>query len=113
MILTDKCKEEFIDYLRNNKKASMEIGVLRLHWQEYPKEYLNALIIEFFDSTNLFIHIDNMTNCFDEKMNKKWNAYIKIPYTNRKKVCEWYDSRSEATQSAILKANEIFNNLNK
>jgi len=53
MKLNGKALESFLDYLRNNKKASIEIGVLRLHWQEYPKCYLNALIIEWFSTLEL------------------------------------------------------------
>jgi hypothetical protein len=97
MILTDKCKEEFekwIDYDLFNYNYRLD------------KTMQQSKIIEFFDSINIFIvpYI-----CSDDL----WDYDV----TDIDKKCIAnglaYKSRTEATQSAILKANEIFNNLNK
>jgi len=102
MKLTDKAKEDFLDYLRNNKKASLEIGVLRLHWQEYPKEYLNALIIEWLDSVQLQITIF----CFDLN---KYSINILKQGRYMYNIEKTYKNRNEATEYSIEKANEIYN----
>lgn len=94
MILTDKAKETFIDYLRNNKKASIEIGVLRLHWQEYPKDYLNVLIIEWFSTLQY-------------KGKNFYNKVFDFYYQQRLDTMTINDIHKQA----IEKANEIFNNI--
>jgi len=92
MILTDKCKEEFLkNYMFDNESFNY-----------YPSMYQNALIIEFFDNIGLYIFIDR-SFFFDD-----WSCKIIGHYKENH-----FNSRSEATQSALTKANEIFNNLNK
>ena len=109
MILNGKALESFLDYLRNNKKASIEIGVLRLHWQEYPKEYLNALIINWFDSIGIYIGIEVYGS---PELKIKYESIISnksIDWYLQGQFSEIYLTRQEATTKAIDKANLIFN----
>jgi len=98
MILTDKCKEEFLK------------SVYACNEWEVDEIYLNALIIEFFDSVGIYIW--TMPSL---RVETKWTYRVfKTIFTEDIKQHAYiYNSRSEATQSAITKANEIFNNLNK
>ena len=65
MILTGKCKEDFVEYCKiysceyeNNKRGEFfwfgnETDLLH----KYCDKFLNALIIEFFDSVGIFINV--------------------------------------------------------
>lgn len=97
MKLTGKCKEKFLDYLRDNKKSSIELGFLKLHWQAYPEKYLNALIIEFFDSVGIYIKIT------DYDGEDYWCEINGLGYSILK------PTRTEATNAAIEKANKLYN----
>lgn len=115
MKLTGKCKEEFLDYLSENKKASIQVGVLRIHWPEYPKVYLNALIIEFFDSVGIYISNDP-TEQNNEIYHRSVIYLVKtIRLGNSVDVLysKTFKNKPEATSAAITKANEIFNLNNK
>jgi len=105
MKLTGKCKESFLDYLSKNKKLSIQVGVLRIHWPEYPKEYLNSLTIDFFDSVGIYVTI---LPCID----KTFDSYITMN-EKRTEVCQFQENRTKATNAAITAANEIFNLNNK
>jgi len=107
MKLTGKCLEDFFDYLRKNNKASIEIGVLIMHWQEYPKEYLNALIIEFFDSVGIYINISAIP------FSKDFRVEIRAIDNSFLSSCgyEAFETRQKATNAAIEKANYLYNEL--
>jgi hypothetical protein len=99
MILTNKCKEEFEKWLNYD---------LFNYTNRLDKTMQQSKIIEFFDSVGIYIQIDcgnlrhseNKEICFQ-------GGVLKNPFG------EVFNTRTEATQSAITKANEIFNNLNK
>ena len=101
MILTDKCLEAFGVYiLKTHKIASWEC------FENLPKLLQNALIIEFFDSVNITVDVMPILN-----NPIKWQPNT---LCLEKEICteeiEYFDTRSEATEKAIEKANEIFNN---
>jgi len=96
MKLTENAKDAFLDYLRNNNKASIEIGVLRLHWQSYPKEYINALIIDWFDS-------------IPYRANQTYWEYLFYYEYTRTNFLDY----KKAVEKAIEKANELYNLENK
>jgi hypothetical protein len=107
MILTDKCKEEFELWLlkqRNEiiKDGDIEYDFYYLYKYILPNDLKYALIIEFFDSVGIYITTER--NFFFDDWACKITGHYKEKY---------FRTRSEATQSAITKANEIFNNLNK
>jgi len=95
MILTDKCKEEFLKWLNYD---------LFNYNYRLDKTMQQSKIIEFFDSVGIFISVKKVINI--HWMYDILGHHISV-------FEEMQESRSEATQIAILKANEIFNNLNK
>ena len=107
MILTGKCKEAFIDYLDKTNQITIEKGILKLHWQDFPEKYIHALIIEWFDSVGIYISI-NYIDFYDELRN---NTGFETYVTNKGLSVKFrsVSSRQEAIKQAIEKANEIYN----
>jgi len=91
MKLTGKCKEAFFNQTLYTEITFDLIGEL----------FQNALIIDFFDSVGIYISINY--DCISEGFE------LKI-YSNNYKVCSGIHERTEASNAAIEKANEIFNN---
>lgn len=103
MILTGKCKEDFL------KLTSIKESHLKLMLDIYK----NALIIKWFDSVGIFIHIEPYLGggkeCF----------YAKVIYRNELFIDQsedinngdYLETRIEATMLSIIKANEIYNKL--
>lgn len=89
MKLTGKCKEAFLKYCKQTESFM----------ETYEDIYLNALIIEFFDSVGIYITIEPFKNYqivyFDVSINFELHSVWK--------------NRHEATNEAIIKANEIYN----
>lgn len=104
MTLTDKTLEHFLEWKVNNKNLStIEI----LDFKHLSTTSQNALIIEFFDSVEIYINV-----LLDETNNKKFK-YLVTDFNIRHLHC-WTqgtnkDSRQEATEQAIIKANDIYN----
>ena len=98
MILTWKCKEAFIDYLDKTNQITIEKGILKLHWQDFPEKYIHALIIDFFDSVGIYVNSDYF------ELNKGF--YSEVLDSNFAIV---KPTRQEALTEAIKKANEIYN----
>lgn len=99
MLLTGKCKEDFLIHLKETRRCNEK------SFSEFPAIFEDALIIEWLDSVGIYVTI---LPCID----KTFDSYVTI---NKKRieVSQFNETRSEATQKAILKANEIYNNLNK
>ena len=108
MLLTDKalrdCNKWLTEYYFRNRedyhKFSNEI-ILRKHYRKTEVEK-NALIIEWLDSVNIKISIT---------YSKTLKGFGFLLYSEYCKVNSGAHTRQEATQQAILKANEIYNNL--
>ena len=111
MILTDKALKDFyskIYYTEDtNQVDETEEELIQEEskiWFNYQDErFQNALIIEFFDSVGIYIFIECGT-------------YVREPYFKYRIVTDHdqevsfkYNSRQEATEQAIQKANEIYN----
>ena len=101
MILNGKVKEEFFNWLDNQGVNGIDIS----NW-EFEKFHLlsnvsqNSLIIEWFDS--VWIHIC-VTPIFPvEKYGYSFSVDLETEYVK-------FNSRQEATEQAIKKANEIYN----
>lgn len=109
MELTGKCKEAFLDYLAKTNQDSIEKGIVRMHWQEYPEKYLNALIIDFFDSVNINIHIDITSSYY---LYKIYVESLNYPDYEEKFHHGTNEGRKIAQTEAIKKANEIYNQNN-
>ena len=101
MILTGKAKEDFIEYYNNHSIKYL------LSWTDFddlPLVVKNALIIEWFDSVGIYINIENLY------YQSWWYYKVKqCPDTYEQVIMQ--NTRQEATEEAIKKANEIYNNL--
>ncbi len=97
MKLTGKALEDFTQW-NSNKQFDMMLPF------EYPT-YLNALIIEWFDSVGIYIHIQ------PTELGDSLEFKAKV---NEEDVCFGYgflffETRQQATEQAIIKANDIYN----
>ena len=97
MILTGKAKEDFI-----KTKIGNEINL----FESMLPIYKNALIIEWFDSIGIYIEVYRHNNRptvqgFNSRIVRRINGYYEC--------CTAVDTRKEATEEAIKKANEIYN----
>lgn len=115
MILTGKAKEEFLkwNYEDDFGYIDIEPRSLTVHFDDLYDNLQYALIIEWFDSVGIFIHIEPYLGggkeCF----------YCKVIYRNELFLDqmeeinngEYLENRQEATKQAIIKANEIYNKL--
>lgn len=106
MELTGKCKEAFLDYLAKTNQDSIKKGIVRMHWQEYPEKYLNALIIDFFDSVGIYIQ-DWGLNVVDNNIG--FDAEVMYNLKNHSAQNDFSKKRQDAITEAIKKANEIYN----
>lgn len=114
MILTGKAKEDFKKWFIEEKDLydSYE-NELRL----MSDTCLNALIIEFFDSVGIYIEV-SVNQITDKKTNKDHCNFDVAIFHLHHRTKEGRTltqlninvSRQKATQQAIIKANEIYNN---
>jgi len=108
MILTDKAKEDFLKWLKNNYDLLIEdCGGFSYFCNAQTKVSEYALIIEWLDSVGIIIQIDcgNLRHS-DDKITWYQGGVLGHQFLQTTKT------RSEATKQAIIKANEIYNNLN-
>lgn len=110
MKLTGKLKRDFINWMCKNYSY--------VRWNDYetmPTVFLNALIIEYLDSVRVkilpryglsgwYCEVKN----FNDKQFGNYKCYLIV-----KKNIEDYETRPEAINAAIEKANEIINKLKK
>lgn len=97
MKLSGKCRRDFINWMCENYPE--------VYWHEYetmPETSLNALIIELFDLVGIYIEIMKEPN--DWALNIHRGNYKRVAHS-----VSGFNSRTEATKSAILKANDIYN----
>lgn len=122
MILTGKAKEDFLKYakevhddcgLGNNEKRLFYIQCIDSYKFIETEHYiencgetmLNALIIEWFDSVGIIINVGGVLQngiysfSFDIQENNTLNGIDEYGFSNRQ----------EATEKAIEKANDIYN----
>ena len=101
MILTEKAKEDFLEYYNNHSIKYL------LSWTDFddlPLVVKNALIIEWFDSVGIYINIENLY------YQSWWYYKVKqCPDTYEQVIMQ--NTRQDAIEKAIEKANEIYNNL--
>lgn len=103
MILTGKAKEYFETWV-NWKYPNIEVLLLGV----VEPVFLNALIVEWFDSVGIYINIiyeefeDVQVKNLPIKI-KTWSAWV------NDEVIINFNSRQEATEGAIKKACEIYN----
>ena len=98
MILTGKALEDFIKYYKFGK----------FHFENVLDEkYQYAEIIEWLDSVGIYIEIRRSNN---SPLNKGFHGYV-IKSINGYYKCTTIPvkTRQEATEQAIIKANDIYN----
>ena len=107
MILTGKAKEDFLEYYNNH---SIKYLLSWTYFDDLPLVVKNALIIEWFDSVG--IYINTTYEEFEDIQVKKLPVLVKTwsVWVNEELLID-FNSRQEATEEAIKKANEIYNNL--
>lgn len=112
MILTGKAKEDFLKYYKKRNKIKLfEFEKVETVFKLQDYLYKNALIIEWFDSVGIkILHNYNLCGWYCELKD-----YNNKEFGNHKSfiVCKNdvndFDTRQEAIEKAIEKANEIFN----
>ena len=95
MILTDKAKEDFKEWVFENYYFQ-DLNVL------YPLHLIDTLIIEFFDSVGIYIEIH-----YSRILGDKFLCIVNTEANYN--LTSYQDSRQEATIQASKKANEIYN----
>ena len=95
MILTDKAKEDFKEWVFENYYFQ-DLNVL------YPLHLVDTLIIEFFDSVGIYIEIH-----YSRILGDKFLCIVNTEANYN--LTSYQDSRQQATEQAIIKANEIYN----
>ena len=97
MILTGKAKGDFVKWVYSEYDYKYE------HLKDfYPLHLLDGLIIEWFDSVGIYVDVNKWSLSF-------WRSSIYYPYL--KSLGCGFSTRQEATTEAIIKANEIYNEL--
>lgn len=97
MDLTGKAKAHFEKYIEE-----LEVAPYVVMLDNIPKCYLNALILDWLDSVNIFVDIKSKFG--QRKQCRRFSFCVKD--TNSGFM---YNSRPEATKEAIIKCNEIYN----
>ena len=110
MILTGKTKEDFEKWLKkqpfsNFNNYTKHIIIHNKVYTDLNELFINALIIEWFDSVGIIIY----TYQVKTESVELWQYCIK----NEGESPFIYKSRQEATIEAIKKANELYNLKNK
>ena len=102
MILTGKAKEDFL----------IHIGLTEDMFLMMYSVMKNALIIDWFDLVGIYIDTQ-LVATFDECEITQVCWFVNIAASNN---CynsdKHYQTRQEATKQAILKANDIYNEIN-
>lgn len=96
--LTEKCKEHFYNWYEENahvSKFNKTRNVTIVHFIAQSETCQNALIIDFFDSVGIYITVDH-------------NVTVSKSFWCNSVSDSIFNSRTEATNAAIEKANEIF-----
>jgi hypothetical protein len=101
MLLTGKCKEDFERYFY--KRCYDAVFDFSECISDSNSTLRNTLIVDWLDSVGIIISV---TYC------KLSNGFDFLLYSEYYQVSSGTHTRQQATEKAILKANEIYNNLN-
>lgn len=111
MILTEKAKKDFEFWYWNDWFEDKERNYYKSEYEAFDnlkktdKVFLNAIIIEWFDSVGIIINIGGVM------INGVFDFSFDIQQNNTLNGIDTYGlkTRKEATTQAIIKANEIYN----
>jgi hypothetical protein len=101
VFLTDECKEKFLRYI------SFTHGLDETDFELKKQVFLNALIIEFFDSVGIYISIHYVD--FVNKLTSAKGFEGIVTHGHLSTRFREVGTRLEATKAGIEKANEIYN----
>ena len=101
MILTGKCREDFLNYCKQSESFMMT----------YADIYINALFIDWLDSVGIYISIESV---FDNMLGYHRGFQVQIYQDGKQPISidkdnDVFESRQQATEEAIKQANEIYN----
>lgn len=100
-LLTDKAKIDFMNWCKNKVDASSYNP--KVFSLDLAKVIYNNIVIEWLDSVGILVSTHSDMYC-------KFHSYINIDKTyKRYQISEGVLTRNEATEAAIFKANEIYN----
>lgn len=108
MELTGKAKEDFINYLWNSKFKKEDYKEYEDYIENQKESHTYADIIEWLDSLDVYVEIGLDKTTYP----KYWVEISKYThFGNYKEIFNdgLYKDRETATQQAIIKANEIYN----
>jgi hypothetical protein len=88
VLITGKAERDFYKWLFEKHNLQP--------YNIFNRIFTNALIIEWFDSVGIYINIIGYSKT-------KWRVLVRSNYD------EYFNSRQQATEEAIKKANEIYN----
>lgn len=114
MILRDKVKQDFENWIINNPDNHDSKRLVKIYNQKelfvsyvgIGKTFFNALIIEWLDSIGIYIEVGGAIY-----RGVEFWYNIQQQNTINGHNGEYFNSRQEATEKAIDKANEIYNSL--
>ena len=108
-ILTGKCREDFLEWYHHNAILKLQgRTVFAIEFLHIPFVMQHATIVNFFDSCDMFIYIVAVEkNCGDFAFRPEIIGF----YGNHDGI--YHTTRQEAIKQAILKANEIYNELHE
>lgn len=98
-MLTDKCKKDFLIWLK-----AQDVAPYPVMFDELPDIIKKTYIIEYFDSVGIHISI----KVFKDHCNDIGFEYSVVSKKNDSEI-KYLHSRSLAIDLAIEKANEIYN----
>ena len=95
-MLTNKCKTDFENWYGNEHPNGYWYALVNFYGLPFSMQY--GVYVDFFDSVGIRINI-----CFDKYFDVDING-------NWEYAGKQTETRQEAREQAILKANEIYNN---
>lgn len=107
MKLTDKTLQAFNKQNYDNDFGYIdhEPTSLVVHFEDLDENLQNSIIVDFFDSVDIYIIINFIAGDFDFE--------IKDYYTNKTECKRFYgtvyETRLDATEKAIIHANNLYN----
>jgi hypothetical protein len=107
MKLTDKCKDDFEEWLKDNYHEYDFYNIME--WWEHIFSMQYGLYVDFFDSVGINI------KCNGYSLGREYDRTFKYEVTNEmSSIIKDYeggcfDTRYEARKRALEKANEIYN----
>tara|TARA_R110002167_G_scaffold5443_2_gene25645 strand:+ start:205 stop:525 length:321 start_codon:yes stop_codon:yes gene_type:complete len=106
MKLTEKCKEDFENWILNDDNSEeYRFGQnLSTNFEELPSSFKYGVYVDFFDCAGIYISVSGLvlskTYICDVSMNSNVEYYY-----------DGFETRKGARNEAIEKANEIYNNI--